>query len=255
MLGYRFVEKGVYDGVMDASYIEELEIPHRGEKLELVLTATLKDVRKGLENESWGIEHISIELLGEAPSRDMWPTAAEAEPERIWDHAEIVDFDGDDERVVAGYTQHDDLPGILPGSPWEAEYHATVLHTKCMSCGAFCMMYTIRIYHDNWINVWSNREPYGESSWSTKVSSSELDTIRRCVITCLDVSDMASEYEAEDIFENPDQPHCEFHFRAYGRDREVHIYGGEPPEITETLDVVMRILKRHGWEPSPFVEE
>ena len=158
-------------------------------------------------------------------------------------------------RNVAGYHQNDDLPGIIPGSPWEAEYHATVLRTKCMSCGVFCMMYTIMIYHDNWINVWSNREPYGASSWSTTVTPAELDTIRQYVVSCLDDKDMVTEYEAEDIFDNPDQPHCEFHFRAYGRDREVQIYGGEPPVITETLNAVMRILKRHGWEPTPYVEE
>jgi len=256
MLGFRFTEPGVYDGVMDASYVEEIEQDHTGGTLDLVITASLSDVRKGLDNESWGLEHIRVTVLGQAPTEDMWPTSKrDAEPERVWDHAEVVDFDGPDERVVAGYRQNEDLPDMPPGSPWESQHHATLLRTKCMSCGMFCMMYTVMIYADNWVNVWSNREAFGPASWSVQITPAEVDTMRRLIQSCLDMADMADSYEAEDIFDNPDQPHCEFHFSVYGREREVSIYGGEPPVITAALQALMTMLKRHGWEPTPFHEE
>ena len=105
------------------------------------------------------------------------------------------------------------------------------------------------------MNIWSNREPYGPATISLEITPEERDSIRTGVIACLGRADMADEYEAEDIFENPDQSHCEFHFSAYGQEKEVHIYGGEPPEITQTLALVMRILKRRNWEPTPFSEE
>ena len=248
MLAYRFVEPGVFDGFMDATYEIEYEVKHKASEASITFDAVLKDVREGLDNESWGIEHIEVIAMGRMPSADIWPV--KLQEHRIYD-AEIIEYDGDDVRAIAGYTQDSDLDGIIPGSPWENESHVTLLKTKSMSCGDICLMYNYVIYTDGWVNVWSNREAYGEAMWTTMLTREELDTVRYKVANCLK-HELHPEYEAEDADTNPGIPHHEILLRAYGQEFGINFMGGEPAEITETLTIVLGMLKRHGWEPTPY---
>lgn len=249
MLAYKFVEPGVFDGLMDATYEIELEVSHDSSSALISFEALLKDSRPGIENESWGIEHVDVIAEGRMPSADIWPV--KLQEHRIYD-AEVVEYQGDDVRAIAGYKQDSDLDGILPGSPWEKAAHVTLLKTKCMSCGDICLMYNYIIYTDGWVNVWSNREPYGHAMWTTTLSDAELDTVRTKVADCLE-HELHPEYEAEDADMHPELPHHEIVLRAYGREYGIAFMGGEPEQISSILATVLAMLKRHGWEPTPFL--
>ena len=164
---------------------------------------------------------------------------------------EIVKFKGDDERVIAGYVQDNDLDGVVEGSPWEVLNHTTLLYNKTLSCSDICLMYTYVVYSDGWVNVWSNREPYGIAMWSTMLEPEELDTIRASVKQCLS-QELRTEYEAEDVDMHPELPHNEVILRHKGNEWGITFMGGEPVDITTTLQKTMVILAEHGWEPTPI---
>ena len=249
MLAYRFTEPGIYDGLMDATYMDDFLIKHYDDSVTIEFTAHLMERGKGVDHESWGLEHITIVAVGPEPPPSMAPAYHLHEPE--WDR-EIVDFDGKDIRAVAGYTQDQHLPGIIKGSPWENIVHSTVISNRYMRCGDICLFYTYVVYNDGWVNVWVNREMGGTALWSTSISTAELDTIRMCVDKCMVGDEPVVEYAAEDADLHPDLPHYELRVRSHDRERVFEVNGGEPPEITEATEMVLAILARHGWEPSPF---
>ncbi len=248
MLAFKFVEPGVYDGLMDATYEVEYEVRHKDSSALITLQAQLKDFRSGLENESWGLEYVYVEAETREPPASIWPV--KPHPHRVYDE-DIVDFKGEDERVIAGYVQDNDLNGVVEGSPWEILNHTTLLYNKTLSCSDICLMYTYVVYSDGWVNVWSNREPYGIAMWSTMLDPEELDTIRASVKQCLS-QELHPEYEADDVDMHPELPHNEVILRHQGNEWGITFMGGEPPDITATLQKTMVILAEHGWEPTPI---
>lgn len=60
-LGFTWKEPRVYNGPMDARYQLQYTFPHSAHTLTLAFTALLKDVRPTIENESWGLDNITVE--------------------------------------------------------------------------------------------------------------------------------------------------------------------------------------------------
>jgi hypothetical protein len=115
--------------------------------------------------------------------------------------------------VVAGYTQDDDFPGLVPGTPLERDLHLTLLRSECNSCGEACLMYVYTIYSDRWVNVWSNKPAKGPSSWYTQLTEQEFAAIRSKISACLAIA-MAREYHDAAIEEQqPGITHCQIMLR------------------------------------------
>jgi hypothetical protein len=249
MLAYRFTEPGVYDGPMDATYMEDFLVRQADSTVTIEITAYLKDVRSGIDNESWGLEHIKIIAVGPEPPPSMAPAFHIHKPE--YDE-ELVDFAGEDFRVVAGYAQDSHLPGVVKGSPWADVVHSTLMVNRYMRCGDMCLFYTYAIYTDGWVNVWVNSEMGGTAMWSTTLTKSEIDTVGTLVEACVKGAEPVVDYAAEDADMHPDLPHYELHLRTFEGERMISVNGGEPPEITALTQRVLAMIARHGWEPSPF---
>jgi hypothetical protein len=245
MLGYRFTEPGVYNGPMDASYVISGTIDHTAPFATLDISAKLRDVRPGLENESWGIEHVTVSIEDRVTDSER-PTALTAPvPD------DVLRYDVQDERVVAGYTQDDDFPGLVPGTPLERDLHLTLLRSECNSCGEACLMYVYTIYSDRWVNVWSNKPAKGPSSWYTQLTEQEFAAIRSKISACLAIA-MAREYHDAAIEEQqPGITHCQIMLRDLTTEQHVLVHAGEPPELRDLMQLVMSTLREHGWVPIP----
>lgn len=243
MLGFVYRKKGVYDGVMDATYENTMTVAHADSSVTIQLAART--------SASWGLEHIVIRLEGGELPADIFP--AQKIEEQIIDE-EIVNFTGRDVRVLGNYTQDEDLPGLIVDGPWEHKAHTTLLRSKCNSCGSICMMYTYIFYNDGWVNVWSNREPFGPALFSSKITHNELETIKRLVGAGIRDASQDS-YQAPNLEELPSVEHCDIRMFSAGRERRIYIEGGEPPSITALTTQALSILKKYGWWPTPFVPE
>lgn len=245
LLGFKFVEPGVYDGPMDASYVISGTIDHTAPFATLDITARLRDVRAGLDNESWGIEHVTVSIEDRVTDSER-PVLASAPPAD-----EVVRYDVRDERVVAGYTQDDDFPGLAPGTPLERDLHLTLLRSECNSCGEACLTYVYTLYSDRWVNVWSNKPAKGPSSWYTQLTESEFAAIRERISATLALA-LAREYHDPVIEEqNPGLVHCQILLRDLVTEQNVLVHAGEPPELRDLMQLVMSTLKQHGWVPIP----
>jgi hypothetical protein len=246
MLGYRFVEPNVYDGPLDATYEFERTVNHTDTVLIVDVYAKLSDMKPGIENESWGMEHMVVLL-----DYDLPPSITPARvPTRIVDR-EIIEFKGQDERVVAGFTQDEDFPGMYPSYDVQLDVHARVIQTRCTSCGDVCLLYTYTLYSDGWINVWNNREPRGEATWWGQFTPDELDTAIKLIDQCLSIT-MQNEYATSDFSGDHSKPHCQLLLRNFQKEQTVSVDSGEPPQLTSLMSYMMGTLKRHGWFPTPY---
>lgn len=246
MLGFRFVEPKVYDGPLDATYEIERTVSHTDTVLIVDVFAKLTDMKPGIENESWGMEHMVVLL-----DYDLPPSITPARvPTRILDR-EIIEFAGQDVRAVAGFKQDEDFPGISPEFESQLDVHARIIQTRCTSCGDVCLLYTYTLYSDGWINVWNNREPHGEATWWGQFSAEELDSANKMIDQCLSIT-MEKEYATSDASEEHSKPHCQLLLRNFQKEQTVSVDSGEPPQLTSLMSYMMGTLKRHGWFPTPY---
>ncbi|NQW30627.1 MAG: hypothetical protein HQ472_08950 [Ignavibacteria bacterium] len=247
MLGYRFVEPGIYDGPLDATYEIERSITNTDSVVVVDVYAKLKDVKPGLENESWGMEHLIVSVDYELPP-SITPTRV---PLRIIDK-EIIEFEGSDDRAVAGFKQDEDFPGLVGGLPVPLDVHARVIQTRCTSCGDVCLLYTYTLYTDGWVNVWNNREARGESTWWGQFTKDELDSVCAMVDSCLALT-MQKEYAtSDDSGEHGTTAHCQLLLRNFHTEETVSVDSGEPPELSFLMQYMMTTLKKHRWFPIPY---
>lgn len=245
MLGYRFVEPGVYDGAMDATYEVSAIVEHTASSLVLDVTARLRDVHPGIDNESWGIEHVTVGIEDRVTDSERPVPSVELPVE------DAIRYNVTDERVVAGYTQDEDFPDLPPGSPLERDLHLTILRSECNSCGDACLTYVYTVYSDRWVNVWSNKPAKGISSWNTQLSEVEYRQIRDKVDMCLAL-ELQREYHDAAIEEaNPGITHCQLLLRDLVKEQSVLVHAGEPQGLRELMQLVMRTLAGHGWIPIP----
>lgn len=241
MLGIIYEKKGTFKGAMDATYEHVFTRDHSESSATIRITPTAAG--------TWGLEHIVIKLEGEDQPADIFPMAKITT--QTYDE-DIVNFTGKDIRTLGTYKQDEDLVGIVPGGPWDGKAHTTLFRSKCNSCGSICMMYTYIFYSDGWVNVWSNREPFGPAFFSCTITPKERAEIRRLVNAAFTDASQDS-YHAPDIDERTDIEHCDLRLYAKGTDRKIYIEGGEPATITALTTKALEILKKYGWYPTPFV--
>ncbi len=240
MLGFLYDKKGTFKGAMDATYEHVFSRDHSESSATIRITAAAKG--------TWALEHMVIKIEGEAQPVDIFPVAKQTT--RMYDE-DIVTFDGKDIRALGTYQQDDDLSGIIAGGPWDGKAHTTLFRSKCNSCGSVCMMYTYIFYADGWVNVWSNREPFGPALFSCTITPKERAEIKRLVTAAFTDASQDS-YHAPDIDERTDIEHCDLRLFANGTDRKIYIEGGEPATITALTTKALEILKKYGWYPTPF---
>lgn len=103
ILPFRYVEAGVYDGVLDAFYILTFTRPLDEPSIVIELEGRLRDVRPGIANESWAVSLVELRLL------DYWVQPRPVTPP---DTAE-AELSG-----IAGYPV-EEFPGLmLPSIHW-----------------------------------------------------------------------------------------------------------------------------------------
>lgn len=74
-LGFTWKEPRVYNGPMDARYQLQYTFPHSAPTLTLAFTALLKDVRPTIDNESWGLDNVSVHGM-QKPKKPTQPRMA-----------------------------------------------------------------------------------------------------------------------------------------------------------------------------------
>lgn len=169
-LPFRFREPGIYDGPLDASYWLEFNLRGTDAPMEVRLAGHLRDVRAGIDNESWAISHMTV-AIHRCP-----PEIVHAAVAVIIPVDSTSQYDVDDVRIVAGYNDDDAFPGLLDSTA-RASIHATLLADGCDACSPAGGPTSWTLYTDGWINLWYTTAPAGVAVWSASLSTSDLDAL------------------------------------------------------------------------------
>jgi hypothetical protein len=247
MLAYPGKIGDVFVGPMDATYVTTKHFQHFKSNVEVAFTAALNNIDTGNEYKGWGLEYVIVY------ADDTSATIVEEDgpPSDPSDGSPIGTFNGRDVRSLAEFSQDGDFPGLKVGSDFERALHIAVVGCECHSCGDFCLWYTLRIYTDGWINVWSNTSAKGESLISLQLNPQELDTIRTLISECLEYG-LEKEYRDASFEEShPDLTHCTLVLKLGRHETQTEVYASEPITVRSLMHYMLDVLSRHGWIPSP----
>lgn len=229
-LGFRFVEPGVYDGPLDAFYELRGICAHTSSTAVITFEGVLKDLRKGIENESWALRSCTIECTG------------------------IREFV--QRRVPEADTtfQEDVFPGLLHSSDVVHSLRVPILVMECSACGPDCDPVTIAVYSDGTAAGWHapRRRDHPEQTFT--LTTDELDNIERAIEGCrqdsVALSYVYSTWSADTTTPSANR-NCTVLLGFGDGARTVHVHEGYPTSADTLKRTVRAIFQRQGWTPTP----
>lgn len=229
-LGFRFVEKDVYNGSLDATYVISSFIRHSADTLRVDVQGILRDLRPGIENESWALLSFDVGYVT-APTRGLHKVPG----------------------IDTSFAE-DVFPGIVPSSDIVHALRIPLAVIECQPCAVGCAAVSIAVYTDGTAAAWKKPFHGREPAMAFDLTSEETQQVERAVQRCLGDT-LVREHlvtvidQAQSIPSN--QRNCTI---TLGVGEQaftciVHEWGtGSLEELRQFLGV---IFERHGWTGGP----
>jgi hypothetical protein len=228
-LGFRFVEPGIYAGPLDATYHIMVANDHRADSITITFEGILKDLRKGIDNESWALRGVEVKTR---------------RPPALYHRAIMV--------PSAPSFEEDAFPGIVTTAPVLHELRVPVVVIECPSCGPSCESFSLSVFADRTVARWAGYPRRGEPTAVITLQPSEYDTVEALVQQCLHDS-LAYRYVVSTMQGSSATPQrqCEVLLGIAGEARTV-VVRDDPPASMQALTSTLRMLfTRYGWNNVP----
>lgn len=229
-LGFKFVEKDVYNGSLDATYVISSFIRHSADTLRVDVQGILRDLRPGIENESWALLSFDVGVV----------TATTDGLHKV-------------PQIDTSFSE-DVFPGIVPSSDIVHALRIPLIVIECQPCAIGCSAVSIAVYTDGTAAAWKKPFHGREPALAFDLTVEEAQQVERAVERCLGDT-LVREHlvtvidQAQD--RHPEQRNCTI---TLGVGEQaftciVHDWGtGSLEELHQLLRVV---FERHGWTDGP----
>lgn len=229
-LGFKFVERDVYNGSLDATYLVNEFVPHTSDSVRIDVEGILRDLRPGIENESWAL--ISFDVTCLSTSAKM-----------------LHKVPGIDTSFA-----DDVFPGVTLSSEIVHDLRLPIAVLECAQCVRGCDAVSVAVYTDRTAAAWKKRIHRGEPTMAFELTSQEFLQIDKAIRICL--ADSVVRKHLSSVIYPADN------YRDDRRDCTITIGLGEEaftcsvqrknPESLENLRLILReAFERHGWTGGP----
>lgn len=230
VLGFKFVERDVYNGSLDATYVIALFVPHSSDSIRIQFTGILRDMRPGIENESWALQSVDVQCI-ETTAKALFKTPR------------------------ADTTFADDVfPGIAPSSEVVHVLRLPLAVVECLPCDRGCDAVSIAVYTDGTAAGWNKKVHGGEPAMAFDLNMDEVRSVEKAVAQCL--RDTTVRNHLASVIERANSR------PLYVRDCTLTIGLGDDlftcriqnqnPATLERLRGLLReIFEQHGWTGGP----
>jgi len=229
-LGFTFVEPGVYNGRLDATYNVHAFVPHTADSTRIQLEGFLRDLRPGIDNESWALLSFYVECVS-SPAKKLMRTPG-------------IDTSFAD----------DVFPGIIPTSDAVHALRIPLLIIECAPCNPGCEPVSFAVYTDGTAAAWKKRFHAREPNIAFELTSDEYKYIEQSVSNCLQDSSVRKHLVS--VIERAGS--------EQGKHRDCSVVLGvgteafscmlreTNPALLENLRQYLRnVFEQHGWNDGP----
>jgi len=229
-LGFKFVEKDVYNGSLDATYAVTVFVPHTSDTISIQFEGILRDVRPGIENESWALLSVDIQCI-DTTAKALFEVSR------------------------ADTTFADDVfPGIAPSSDAVHALRLPLAVVECLPCDRGCDAVSIVVYTDGTAATWKKKLHGGEPTMAFDLNTDEVRRVETAVAQCL--RDTAVHKHLASVIDPSDSQFQDVRecTLTIGLGEEVftcRIQKQNPPTLENLRSILREIFERHGWTGGP----
>ncbi|CAN5417216.1 hypothetical protein BH10BAC6_BH10BAC6_18390 [soil metagenome] len=229
-LGFKFVEKDVYNGSLDATYGMTVFVSHTSDSMRIQFEGILSDMRPGIENESWALQSVDVQCI-ETTAKALFKIPR------------------------ADTTFSDDVfPGIVPTSIAVHDLRLPIVVVECLSCRSGCDAVSIAVYTNGTAAAWKQQTHFGVPAATFDLTLDELRGVENAVTQCL--RDDAIRKHLAAVVERagsrlPNDRDCTLSF-GLGEDYfTCLIQKQNPPSLESLRSHLRKIFEQHGWTGGP----
>jgi hypothetical protein len=229
-LGFRFVEKDVYNGSLDATYVISSFIRHSADTLRVDVQGILRDLRPGIENESWALLSFDVGYVT-ATTQGLHKVPG----------------------VDTSFSE-DVFPGIVPSSDIVHALRIPLAVIECAPCAQGCAAASIAVYTDGTAAAW--RKPFhgGEPAMAFDLTTEEIQLVDSAVQRCRRDTTLGKHLitvigRSQDL--RPDQRNCTISLGVGENAFTCILHEWETGSLSELRQLLSTLFARHGWTGGP----